>query len=103
MDKKKAKQLNELAAMAGNVKARHNLGILELETGNRHRAFKHFVLAAKAGLRESLDTVKIGFKDGIITKDEYANTLRAYQQRHDEVKSKDRDKADLFRQRRAAA
>ena len=29
----------------------------------------------------------------VITKDEYANTLRAYQQRHDEMKSDDRDKA----------
>ena len=99
VDKKKAKHFSELAAMAGHVAARHNLGCKELETGNRHRAFKHFVLAAKAGLRESLDTVKIGFKDGIITKDEYANTLRAYQQRHDEMKSDDRDKAEAVYQR----
>ena len=32
--------------------------------------------------------------DGIITKDEYANILRAYQQRHDELKSDMRDKAE---------
>jgi len=28
----------------------------------------------------------------MITKDEYANTLRAYQERHDEMKSDQRDK-----------
>ena len=28
---------------------------------------------------------------GIVTKDEYANTLHAYQQRQDEMKSNDRD------------
>ena len=36
---------------------------------------------------------------GFITKDEYANTLRAYQQRHDEMKSDDRDKAEAVYQR----
>ena len=29
---------------------------------------------------------------GFVTKDEYANTLRAYQRRHDEMKSDQRDK-----------
>ena len=29
--------------------------------------------------------------DGMITKDEYASTLRAYQKRHDEMKSDTRD------------
>ena len=39
------------------------------------------------------DKVKEGFMDGMVTKDEYANTLRAYQSRQDEMKSDDRDKA----------
>ena len=94
MDKKKATHYYELAAMNGNVSARHNLGCVELEAGNQHRAFKHFMLAAKAGDKDSLDKVKTGFMNGIVTKDEYANTLRAYQERHDEMKSEDRDTAD---------
>ena len=93
VDKKKAKHYWELAAMAGDVDSRHNLGSMEGLTGNLHRAFKHYILAARAGYKLSLDKVKEGFMDGIITKDEYANTLRAYQQRHDEMKSDDRDKA----------
>ena len=40
--------------------------------------------------------------NGIVTKDEYASTMRAYQQRHYEMKSKDRDKAASVRQRIAA-
>ena len=66
---------------------------MEGNVGNNHRAKKHFIIAAKAGFKDSLDQVKIGFMKGIITKDEYANTLRVYQQRHDEMKSDDRDKA----------
>ena len=34
--------------------------------------------------------------------DEYANTLRAFQMAHDEMKSEDRDKADVIRQMIAA-
>ena len=93
-DKKKAKHYYELGTMGGDVYARHYLGLLEGEAGNHHRAYKHFVLAAKAGFEESLDNVKKGYMDGIVTKDEYASTLRAYQQRVDETKSDDRDKAE---------
>ena len=103
VDKKKAKYYWELAAMNGNVNARHNLGCVELYAGNHHRAYKHLILSAKAGFKDSLDMLKDGFMGGIITKDEYTNTLRAYQQRHDEMKSKDRDKAEAFYEERDAA
>ena len=92
-DKKKAKHFYELAAMNGSVRARHNLGILEGTAGNVHRAFKHYILAAKAGFKKSLDVVKKGYINDMVTKDEYANTMRAYQQRVDEMKSGVRDKA----------
>ena len=93
VDKKKAKHYYELAAMSGCVQASHNLGYMEKEAGNYHRAIKHFILSARAGCKESLDAVKKGFTNGIVTKDEYANTLRAYQSRQDETKSDARDKA----------
>ena len=41
--------------------------------------------------------VKEGFIRGFVTKDEYANTLRAYQKRQDEMNSVERDKAALLR------
>ena len=94
VDKKKAKQYFELAAMKGYVKARYNAGALEGKAGNHHRAFKHFIIAARAGHEESLIMIKEGFTKGDITKEEYANTLRAYQNIQDEMKSDDREKAE---------
>ena len=43
MNKRKAKHYCELAAINGNVYARHNHGSVEVEgdVGNYHRAFKH--------------------------------------------------------------
>ena len=43
IDKKKAKYYYELAAMGGHVKARHNLGALEITDGNIDRAFKYVI------------------------------------------------------------
>ena len=41
VDEKKAKHYWELAAMMGDVCARHNLGLLEVKAGNHQRTFKH--------------------------------------------------------------
>ena len=96
VDKKKAKHYYELAVMSGLIKARHNLGCLEVRAGNHHRAFKYYILAARAGDKDSLDAVKVGFREEYVTKDEYTNTLRAYQKIQDEMKSDERDKAEAF-------
>jgi len=94
IDKKKAKHYYELATMGGDIMARHNLGMMEGQAGNNERALKHFILTARAGDKESLAAVKNGFKAGMVTKDEYASILRAHQQRLDEIKSVERDKAE---------
>ena len=96
VDKKKAKHYFELAAMNGDVMARHNLGCAEYEASNFHRAYKHFMLVACTGYNLSLDSVKKGFMNGHVTKEEYANTLREYQKSQDEMKSDMRDKAQAF-------
>ena len=98
VDKKKAKYYYELAAMNGDVHARHNLGCMEGNAGNYCQAYKHFILSARAGDKGSLEKVKEGFMDGFVTKDEYANTLRTYQELSNEMKSDDRDKAEEFYQ-----
>ena len=103
VDMKKAIHYWELAAMNGNVNARHNVGVLETQAGNNHRATKHFILTARAGHDNSLGLVKEGFVGGVVTKDEYANTLRAYQKSKDEMKSEARDKAAAFVARHQAA
>ena len=88
-DEKKAKHFYELAAMKGDVNARHWLGLFEEED---HRAYKHFMLAAKVGYEISLGKVKEGFMKGFVTKDEYEQTLRAYHKCVSEMKSEARDK-----------
>jgi len=99
IDEKKAKYYWELAAMNGNVQSRRILGSIEGQAGNDHRAFKHYTIAARAGDKGCLDVIKkaFEFKDGlmrgIVTKDEYAKTLRGYQKAQDDMKSDMRDKA----------
>ena len=86
IDKKKAKHYWELAALNGSIQGRYNIGAEEYNACNHQRAFKHFILAAKAG-DKALKMVKHGYTDGYVTKEEYANTLREYQKRQDEMKS----------------
>jgi uncharacterized protein len=93
VDMKKCKHYWEQAAMMGCVTARHDLGCSEGVAGNEHRAMKHFMIAARAGKEDSLNMVKKGFMVGLVTREEYANTLRAYQKIQDEMKSDERDKA----------
>ena len=93
IDEKKAKHYYELAAINGLVIARHNLGCMEFQAGNYQRAYKHFIIAASAGYKKSLDMVKRGYTEGHVTKEQYANTLREYQKCQDEMKSDARDKA----------
>ena len=95
MDKEKAKHYWELAIMGGDLMARHNLGCSEGLAGNHQRAMKHLRIAARAGDEGSLDNVKHGFMVGDVTKDEYTNTLRAYQKSNKEMKSDERDRAAL--------
>ena len=97
---KKAKHYYELAAMNGDITARHNLGGLEYNVGNHQRAMKHLLISARSGCKESLDMVKQGYMHRLVTKDQYANTLRAYQKSQDEMKSDARDKALTARNQR---
>jgi uncharacterized protein len=96
VDMKKAIYYWELAAMGGSAQARHNLGAVESEAGNNERAMKHLMISAKAGYKESLNGVMDGFMGGLVTKDEYASTLRAYQKRQNEMKSDERDLAIIY-------
>jgi len=59
----------------------------------RNTAMKHFIIAAKIGYKRSLDAVKQGFTKGTVAKDEYANTLHAYQKVIDVMKTDERDNA----------
>ena len=97
IDKTKVKLYLELAAMMGDVSARNNLGVMEYNVGNHERAFKHNIIAARAGDSKCLENVKNGFMTGlVVTKNEYESTLRAYHETQIEMKSEARDKAAVI-------
>jgi len=99
-DEKKATHYYELAAMGGDLFARHNLGVSEAIKGNMDRAIKHFVIAVEFGYDKSLRNIKQLYTTGRATKDDYARALQAYQAYLDEIKSDDRDKAAAFKDSR---
>ena len=100
-DVKKARKYWELAAIGGNVCARINLGDEDGSQGNVQRAYKHFMIAARAGEKEGLDNVRIGYQRGFVTKDDYAEALKEYQKREEEMKSEMRDEAVRYQSNRS--
>ena len=92
-DMKKAKYYYELGAIGGSISARHNLACFDFLKRNFSRAYKHYLISAKAGYEPSLKAVKSGYIKGHVSKDAFAETLRAYQKQHDETKSATREKA----------
>eukprot|EP00956_Cyclotella_meneghiniana_P031632 scaffold83626_cov28-Cyclotella_meneghiniana.AAC.3 len=96
IDMKKAIHHWQIAAMMGNMQARHNLGCAEAKNGNYNRALKHFMIAAMCGDEDALNNIKEGFRDGLVTKEEFEKALRDYQASCDETKSEQRDKAAVI-------
>ena len=92
-DRKKAKHYYELAAMEGDACSRHNLGAIEGIAGNTDRALRHYMIAVKYGVSNSLEGIKRMYKCGQVTRDDYAKTLKFYQVYLDEIKSDQRDLA----------
>ena len=93
VDKEKAKHYYELAAMGGDVLARHRLGLEEEEKGNMDRAIRHYMIAARSGDSDSLNMIKKLYTNGHATKEDYTKALQLYQEYLSEIKSVQRDKA----------
>jgi len=85
----------QIAATGGHMAARYNLAVNEYNSGNMVKAMKHFMIAARDGCDVALKRVGKGYKEGHVTKNEYASMLRAYQSSCDEMKSGQRTKAAL--------
>ena len=92
-DAKMARHYLELAAMEGDVVARHNLGASEYNAGNYDRALKHYMIAVRGGCTDSVKNIQQMYKNGHVAKDQYANALRSHQAYLVEIKSDQRDKA----------
>ncbi|KAL7503325.1 hypothetical protein ACHAXN_001126 [Cyclotella atomus] len=99
-DKEKSRYYLELAAIGDNITSRTILGDFDEEEGNLHRAYKHYMIAAICGNKDSLAKIQGGFNMGVVTKDEYENTLRTYQRMKDELTNDKRDEYMTFRTNR---
>ncbi len=98
-DKKKEFYHLEEAAIGGDPDARYDLGIGELADGNDSRALKHFIIAAKQGDEDSTKMLMDFYKNGKISKEDFAAALRAHQAAVDATKSPQREVADEFQRK----
>ena len=92
-DKPRCIQHWQQAAMKGDVRSRHNLGAGEDDDGNYELAAQHWMISAKMGLEESLNAIKGMFKEGFVTKAQYAEALFGYRDAVEEMKSPQREEA----------
>ena len=95
-DEKKVVYHSEKAAIGGHPDARYNLGFIEEKNGNKKRAAKHFIIAAKLGYDKSLANVKMLYKDGYVSKEDFAAALRGHQAAVDATRSPQREFAAKF-------
>lgn len=95
-DQAKRRYYLEAAAKGGHNDARCELGSMEADAGNHQLAVKHWQISASAGHKDSLYNVGLGHRRVLVTHDEYAATLRAYQKFRGEETSEQRDKYDVF-------
>ena len=93
-EKKELYHFLEQAAIGGNPSARYNLGIEEEGNGRMDRAVKHWIIAAKLGHDASLDALKGGYEDGLVSKEDFAAALRAHQDTIEAMKSPQREAAE---------
>ena len=93
-DEKKALYYGEQAAIGGHPFGRWLLGKIDHNHGKFKRAAKHFIIAAKLLCYLSLQEVTVLFMQGIVSKEEYAASLRAHQAAVDATKSVTREVAE---------
>ena len=93
-DKEKELHHSEEAAIAGHPEARYHLGYVVWVTGNRGRAVKHWIIAAKQGEDKAIKMLMKAFKEGCVEKEILAATLRAHKAAVDATKSPQREEAE---------
>ena len=92
-DEKKELHHTEQAAIGGHPFARYNLGSSEGLKGRVDRAVKHYIIAAKLGHDKALEGVKVMYKDGVVSKEDFTAALRGYQAANNATKSPQREEA----------
>eukprot|EP00985_Skeletonema_marinoi_P028929 scaffold26313_cov80-Skeletonema_marinoi.AAC.2 len=92
-DEEKEVYHTEEAAIAGHPAARYNLGCYEERNCRYDRAVKHFIIAANIGYDDSIPALKDCYKEGKVSKADFAAALRAHQAAVDATKSPQRETA----------
>ena len=95
-DEKKELYHLEESAIGGHPYARNNLGTYELKKGMIDRAVKHWIIAANLGNDLSIKILRQSYKNGHISKEDFAAALRAYQAALNETKSPQREAAARY-------
>ena len=98
VEKDKSMELYHLqeASIAGHPEARHELALCEGMSGWVERAFKHWIIAASLGNDDSIKALKTCYKDGKISKEDFAGALRAHHAAANAMKSPQREAAQKF-------
>ena len=93
-DEKKDAYHLEQAAIGGHPDARYHLGFLEGSNDRFERAARHWIIAANLGHDDSMEKVKEFHEVGMVSKDDFASTLRAHHAAVDAMKSPQREAAE---------
>ena len=92
-DENKERYHLEEAAIAGNPYAHYNLAMKEGKKGRTDRAVKHLIIAANLGDDDAIQMLKVCYRDGEVTKDDFAGALRAHHAAVEATKSPQRTAA----------
>ncbi len=82
------------AAKLGSFEAHVEKADIALKRENKKKAMEHYKVLASAGSiqysQNAIDHLKAGYMEGLVTKDEYASSLRAYQSAREDITSPNR-------------
>ena len=90
----------EEAAIGGHVDSRFNLGAYEWNSGQKERAVKHWIIAAKLGDDDSIKQLMGKYREGYVSKEDLDVALRAHKTAVDATKSPQRKAANDFQMMR---
>lgn len=87
----------EVAAKKGCAVGQDRLADLEMRIGSIDEAIRHWRVAASAGYQHAMDELMHVYREtGLLSKEDLDQTLCAFQQSNDEMKSENREKFRSF-------
>lgn len=94
-DVSKALEYYEIAAKRGRILSHYYLALYREKSGDIQISINHLKVIACAGHQLAMDKLMNHYRNNSISKEDLAQTLRAYQASSDLMKSKERDEAQL--------